>query len=98
MSDQPKVPPNLPEPFRRWHSTGERLWSDFNIGEYACACACQHCWLEIANALMKKCSDEGRVHFRYGIEDEPECKEYEEAHWQAAGWAVIAKHLEEHKP
>lgn len=43
-----------------------------------------------AGAIRKKCSDEGRVHDRYGIEDEPESEEFEENCDNATCWACIA--------
>ncbi len=91
MSNQPEVPKNRPA----WIGAVLRNLINPCEADYLSACVNQHCWLSIANAIEKKCSDEGRVHFRYGIEDEPEFKEYEEAHWQAAGWAVIAKKLDQ---
>lgn len=55
------------------------------------ACDVARSWFQSkCSVLWKKCSDEDRVHYRYGIEDEPEYDEFQQLDWDGSGWAVAA--------
>lgn len=68
-----------------WEVSEANLW----IVPIAADVACR--WYDSnASAIHRKCADDGRVHLRYDIEDEPEYEEFQKNCDDATCWAVVA--------
>jgi hypothetical protein len=74
--------------FNGKYSEGDRKYTLPLIAAYGAAV-----WRERHTMLYKKVADEGRIHYRYGAEDEPEYKELCDYDDKQACWQVLFYNL-----